>query len=170
MSFWHRRNARALIAVALAALLLVPAALARAATVDNSTNGQTAVYSYCTNNSQNFCTSLFYGWDAYTHVTYDFTDLYHYTLHFEDQSIIMHNARNNPCGITIDISTETSRDGNYSGTVYVQQAGSYAYPYQDINWGGYAWPEWSIDGMTAHARASGYNCLGGGSSDFYAGP
>ena len=168
MKVWHRRNVRVLIAVALAVLFLAPAALASAATSDRSITGRTASYTYCT--TAGACSPLFYAWDAFTHITYDWTDLYHYTLHFEDQSIIMHNARNNPCGITIGISTDTSRDGSYFGTVYVQQAGSYVYPYQDINWGGYAWPEWSIDGMTANAAASGYNCLGGGSDSFYVGP
>lgn len=162
MKIWHQRDARALIAVALAALLLLPAALASAATADRSTTGESAVYSYCGSGA---CVPLAYAWDAFTHITYDFTDLYNYTLHFEDQSIIMHNARNNPCGITIGISTDTS-----AGTVYVQQAGSYAYPYEDINWGGYAWPEWSVSNMTANASASGYNCLGGGGASFFAGP
>ena len=170
MRVWRSRHLRYPVALVLAVLLFLPAAIASAATVDRSSTGNTVSFTTCGGGP---CVTLYYAYDAFTHITYDWTDLYHYTLHFEDQSIIVHNANasGNPCGVTPSIYTDTYYDGNFAGTVYVQTPGSYAYPAQDINWGGYAYPEITINGMTARGTvASSNGCLGGTGTSFNAGP
>lgn len=159
---WKGWRTWALALAFLSATLLVPAHAARAASGYRSSTGNTAVFTDC---DQGYCANQYFAWDGFVHTDYDFVDLYNYTVHFEDQSTIMHNAANSTCGIDLGIYTDTN-----VGTITVQQAGSYVYSSADRNWGGYAWPEWTVNSMTARAWSSSYGCSGGGGFSFYAGP
>lgn len=135
-----RRLLAPLVAVALVAVLLLPASTQAAADFAQSPR-TTAIFWICEDNpGGGGCAPLFYAWDAWVRITYDWIDLYTISFYEEHQVINMYNANPNPCGIWIGHKTEVYSGGSHQATVWQDH---YVWGWHDtstLSWGAKSWP------------------------------